>query len=144
MGSTFAGLLAYKGADDRVVDDYYSLGKTINNRFEADKRAVALGLSAEVVFDLQTGEIWLSLEGLPSAPPLDLVLSHPFKASLDQTLRLKPVSQGRYRADFAQLAIGRWYLSLTPAQVDEASTWRLLGEIDLNNTHKVQLLPQVR
>lgn len=145
LGSIFAGVLAYKGADDRVVDDYYRVGKGINNQFEADKRAVALGLTAEVVFDTQTGEVWLSLQGLPDTQtPLDLVLSHPFKAALDQTLRLKPVSQGRYRADLANLALGRWYLSLSPAVLDDAHGWRLLGEINLQNTQTVKLLPQVR
>ena len=143
IGSFIGLYIAIDGADDRVKDDYYTEGKMINHRFAADKVAQVLGVKAQLQFDMRSGEVLIDLAGLAYFPPkLDLVLSHPLRAQQDQTLVLKLVDASRYRADFSQLLVTRWYLQLSPSEAAEQDKWRLMGEIDLRQSATVALASQ--
>jgi uncharacterized protein len=137
--------LAFNGADERVIDDYYTEGKAINHRFASDKLAERLGVRAHLQLDTQSGEVFCDLEGMAVYPAaLSLHLSHPLRSARDQTFRLKKINAQRYRADIDQLYVGRWYVVLSP--VDEApdATWRLLGEMDLRQATSMHLQPARR
>lgn len=50
---------ALRNADDVIIDNYYKEGRMINQTLEQDKQAKLLGLSAELRFDLETGDVLL-------------------------------------------------------------------------------------
>lgn len=137
--------IAVSGADQRVVDDYYTEGKAINHRFEADKLAVTLGVGASVQVDTVSGEALVELRGLTVLPPqLTLYFSHPVKATEDLTVQLKKINASRYRVDLPKPLTGRWYLHLTPADTTTEKKWRLVGELNLNQQHSINLAPEVQ
>ncbi|HMW46926.1 MAG TPA: FixH family protein [Cellvibrionaceae bacterium] len=137
--------IAVSGADQRVVDDYYTEGKAINHRFEADKLAAALGVGAQVRVDTVSGEALVELTGLSVFPDqLTLYFSHPVKATDDLTVQLKKINASRYRVDLPKQLAGRWYLQLTPADAAADKKWRLVGELDLNQQQTLTLAPEVQ
>ncbi len=137
--------LAVNGADQRVVDDYYTEGKAINHRFEADKLAKALGVGAVVQVDSVTEEVIVDLSGLSLYPDrLMVYFSHPVKSTEDMTVELKKINASRYRADLPKRLTGRWYLHLTPMESNEDKKWRLVGELDLNHQPQLNLAPEVQ
>ncbi|NIB41950.1 FixH family protein [Pseudomaricurvus alkylphenolicus] len=136
--------IAVKDADDVVIDNYYKEGRMINQRFDQDQRAQQLGLTGELLIDLEVGEVILKLGSrqpdvvLPET--IALHLDHPVEADNDLTLELKHSYAGQYRADLEQRINHRWYLRLEPVSDAESkadseeramSDWRLTGEIDL-------------
>ena len=129
----FVGL-AFKHADDVVIDNYYKEGRTINQRFEQDAQAEVLQLTGELRFDLSVGEVLLSIRGEAEFPEqLTLLLNHPISEEFDQRVLLHKLGAGRYRGDLESQPQHRWYLRLLPvADVDQQNTadWRLNGEID--------------
>lgn len=137
--------IAVSGADQRVVDDYYTEGKAINHRFEADKLAAALGVGAQVTLDTISSEALVELSGLTVLPDqLTLYFSHPVKATDDLTVQLKKVNASRYRVDLPKQLAGRWYLQLTPTNATPDQKWRLVGELDLNQQLTITLAPEVQ
>jgi hypothetical protein len=136
--------IAASGADQRVVDDYYTEGKAINHRFEADKLAIALGVGAQLHVDTVSGEALVELTGLNLFPDqLTLYFSHPVKAADDLTVELKKINASRYRVDLPKRLNGRWYIQLTPTNAAAEQKWRLLGELDLKRHSTLTLAPEV-
>jgi uncharacterized protein len=132
--------IAFKNKDDIVIDNYYKEGRMINQRFEQDSTAREMGLSGELMFDREVGEVFLTLQSDVVLPEkLVLELSHPQKAEYDQQLTLKKVSEGRYRADLDARLQHHWYVRILPlseAEIVEAP-WRLKGEIDFKFGERV-------
>lgn len=137
--------IAVSGADQRVVDDYYTEGKAINHRFEADKLALSLGVGAAVQIDTISSEVIVELTGLDYFPEsLSLYFSHPVKSTEDITIQLKKINASRYRADLTKAFKGRWYLQLSSLENAPEKKWRLVGEIDLNLKQAITLAPEVQ
>lgn len=129
--------IAFKYADDLVIDNYYKEGRAINESLGQDNAATALGLSAEVVFDKVSGEVLVSLVGDGEQPrQLLLRLLHPMSADLDHSLVLASTGAGRYRADLEVVPQQRYYLRLEPAA---DPLWRLNGELDFRQGHSIHL-----
>jgi hypothetical protein len=132
--------IAFKNKDDVVIDNYYKEGRTINQRFIQDANAREMGLSGELVFDRQLGEILLSLQADEELPDeLELELSHPSKAAKDMYLTLKQMSPGRYRTDYDGTLENHWYVRILPhkeEQIAEAR-WRLKGEVDFKYGERI-------
>ena len=135
-------------ADDRVVDNYYKQGRTINQSFEQEARARALNLAAEVVFDPVTGEILLNLSGDGALPAvLHLLVGHPVNADQDQRVLLQKVRDGHYRGDLTQAVSHRRYLTLLPdhdASQMRSAEWLLRGEIHFDQRNRIELRPSDR
>lgn len=139
-------------ADDRVVDNYYQQGRTINQSFDQEARARELGLVANLRFDQQTGEVLLRLDAAPArSEPLPerllLMIGHPVNAELDQQVALVRVREGVYRGDLSRGLSHRRYLTLLPElQSDDlrAAEWLLRGEIQFESTDEIQLSPSER
>ena len=86
--SSITVTLAVKGADDRVLDDYYKEGRMINMRLDQDLLAQSLSVRADLQFDQELKELTLQLDLKEAELPSQLLLelSHPAKADLDQSL----------------------------------------------------------
>jgi len=147
---------AVKFGDDEITDEYYKKGRMINQRLEQVEEAKALGLAADIKFDLEIGDLILKLNSnqkfLSTPDELTLYLDHPVSQELDRVLILKEFAPGSYRADLDTPPRNRWYLRLVPGahqaneaidpknpNLDKAHLWRLNGEIDFNSTSETQL-----
>lgn len=147
----FTVSIALNNADDVIIDNYYKEGRMINQTLDQDKRAKALGLSAELRFDLETGEVILRFPHIPddaSLIPEQLLLfmSHPVKASRDQPIQLRAMGAGQYHGELAIRPEYAWYLTLYPvvelAQRNQAD-WSLSGEINFSKGESTLLQPRV-
>jgi len=135
--------LAVMHGDDVVMDNYYKQGRLINQRLEQDVQAQALHVRGQLEFDLDSGEVFLSLYSDGELPAeLLLLLNHPASEDLDQQLILRQIADNRYRGDLDRILGYRWYLRLLPTLDQEnqnSAKWRLLSEIDFENQHTIEL-----
>lgn len=152
---------AFKGADDRVLDNYYKEGRMINHRFEELALAVELNIGGLLKLDWQTGELWFESNQALEGASIQVDFSHPARADLDFSLPLKAVDATRFRADLSVMQKGRWYFVLqgtrpdhamaqasvtspvaspgtpqlqadqTPQNKQKANVWRIAGEVNL-------------
>jgi hypothetical protein len=133
--------IAVLNQDDIVVDNYYKEGRMINNRFEQEDHARAMGLAGELRFDRVVGEIYLTLSAHEPLPPqLLLALDHPAQAEQDTEVQLTQIAPGHYRASLDRGIAGHWYIRVQPhveAQIAEGP-WRLKAEIDFAQTESVR------
>lgn len=129
--------IAFSGADSLVVDNYYRDGLAINQVLEQDRRAEALGLSAELRLDATSGELLVVIDTAHSLPEqLALLLFHPTDLKRDRELVLTEITRGHYRADLDQRLRSRYYLRVLPEPDRE---WRLLGELDFATQDQITL-----
>ena len=130
--------IAFNNSDDVVTDNYYKVGRMINQTLAQDEKAAALGLVAQVKFDLLTGEVSLALTGHDTFPKqMLLFLDNPAKANKDQSILLTEISAGNYRGELREPIEYSWYLSLIPesdASKRKQADWLLTGEINLAKT----------
>ena len=125
--------VAFRHADDVVIDNYYKEGRMINQTMEQDRRALELNLTAQLRFDRTTGEVFLQIPQQASVPAqLLLLLDHPFEADLDQQVVLQQTSSGHYRGSLEFNPRNNWYLSLLPVldkHQRKVAEWLLSGDV---------------
>lgn len=144
---TFAGISVFY-ADDRVVDNYYKQGRTINQSFAQEARARELEVLAEVRFDQTTGEVVVNLsKDGPMPEELHLMVGHPVNADQDQHIVLQPLRAGYYRGDLTTAFSHRRYLTLLPEYEGDnlrSAEWLLRGEIQFELSQQAHLTPTER
>ncbi|WP_096086278.1 FixH family protein [Agaribacterium haliotis] len=131
--------IAFKQKQDVVSDDYYKIGKMINQSFDSQQAAKALGLNAELYFDKTA--IVLSASGKEAIADDDLLLflSHPVDAKRDHYLTLIRSGENTWQVNLKQALSGRWYLRLSSLDDAGIERWRMQGEIDLGNAARATL-----
>ena len=114
-----------------VKDDYYKEGKAINQRIDKLKRAIALGLTAEVSFSRETGDLLVTIPQLEDTGPerLKLALIHPTLEARDETITLVRAPESAYWAKLSPDKQGYFNVQLTNTDLD----WELYGAINFNN-----------
>jgi len=125
LAGSFTMVLAYRGADGLVADDYYTRGLAINRDLARERRALEQKLSAQLAWDARSGSVIMRLQGGPAAelpPVVHLTLLHPVRAALDHSVNMARGADGVYSAQMEPLEHHRWNV------VVEASQWRLSGE----------------
>lgn len=118
--------LAVESDDGLVADDYYKRGLAINQTLARDHTAVVRGYRARLTWSAAaSGRVRVTLTGA-GAPPaaLQLRITHPTRAGMDQLVRLAAVGSGAYEAAVVAPRAGRWLVTLG----DESRNWRLTGE----------------
>jgi len=118
-------IIAQRGADDLVVDEYYKEGLAINRRLAKLERAAALGLSAELHVAGDGVEVLLS--GPADHSELHLALSHPLEADNDLEIVLRRGATGAYAARLPRPVSPHWHWHLEPPA---PARWRLAGVLD--------------
>jgi len=127
VASLITFVIAYRGQDELVVDDYYKEGLGINRTLARNRHALELGLSGQLHVD--SGGVKLSLRGNNEAElPRQVIVTftHPTRAELDQSVKLDQAPDG-YRGVMHPLVAGRWQIQIE----DEARTWRLASVTQL-------------
>lgn len=133
VASLYSVSLAVRTSDSLVTSAEGGMDVVVERHLAAERRAVELGLAANVFIDRGSGAVTATLEGrLADAVPaaLRLLLSHPTSATRDQVIMLyaAPPDAGGNAAFAGHLQTvpdGRWYLVLTPAGA--GGDWRLNG-----------------
>ena len=120
--------LAVVSNDGLVDDDYYKQGLAVNQITARDRRAVDLGLQAEIQVDAQRRLIRVDLRGnkvvvLPET--LKLTIAHPTRSGMDQALVLHSDGTSSYSAGIVEPLTGRWHIAL---EDEGRREWRLAGD----------------
>lgn len=135
--------IAFKNSDDVVTDNYYKVGRMINQTLEQDEKAATLGLLAKVKIDQLTGDVTVSLTGNHNFPKqMLLFLDNPAKANKDQRILLTEIAAGEYRGELSAPIEYSWYIALIPeadASRRKDAEWLLTGQIDVAKTAETHL-----
>jgi len=139
VAGMFTLYLAIVSNDGLVADDYYKKGLAINVDLHKDQRAVELGLLTDIAFgDDGVVRLTVSSDKVEALPPLAirLVLVHPTRAHMDQSLELTTQADGSYSAPMKRPEKGYWHLRLE----DLGGDWRLTGRAHLPEQKKARLV----
>lgn len=130
-------VIAFRGADGLVADDYYKQGLGINRQIARDRAAEDLGIAGEV--RMLPDRVRISLRATAALPDrLTLRLAHHSRASEDRILHPSRTAEGHWEAPVTGLPAGRWRAIVETAQ------WRVAGQIDTRAADAAELSPGVR
>lgn len=130
-------VIAFRGADGLVADDYYKQGLGINRQIARDRAALDLGIAGEI--RMLPGRVRVSLRSSASLPDrLTLRFVHPARASEDRVVHPARTAGGDWEAPVADLPAGPWRAIVETAQ------WRVGTRIDTRAADSAALSPGVR
>jgi len=130
-------IIAFRGADGLVADDYYKQGLGINRQIARDEAARTLGISGEV--RLEGGTVRVTLRSAAALPDrVTLRFAHHSRASEDRVVHLARRGEGTYEAPLPVLPPGRWRAIVETAQ------WRVAAQLDTRAGQPATLAPGVR
>lgn len=130
-------IIAVRGSDDLVVDEYYKDGLAINRQLERDERARERGYSARLAVDASSVTVFT--EGLPPVAELRLRLSHPMEADRDITIDLRRSGSEHYAAVLPIQVGDNWHWLL---DAGESSDWRITGTTGRATTGAQRKVPR--
>jgi uncharacterized protein len=121
--------LTIKSNDGLVSEDYYKQGLAAGQTVAKSKYAEDLGIVARLSLTSEGMRIKLSGKHPDMVMPtaLQVTLSHPTRAGMDQISRLQQGGGDSYAGAMHLPASGHWLVLIE----DEAKTWRLLGSVML-------------
>lgn len=121
--------LTIKSNDGLVSEDYYKQGLAAGQTVAKSKFAEELGIVATLSLTSEGMRVKLSGKhpDMVMPPALQVTLSHPTRAGLDQKSRLQQGGDGSYVGEMHLPASGHWLVLIE----DDAKTWRLLGSVML-------------
>lgn len=130
--SIVTGVLAWRGSDKVVAEDYYKQGLMINKDLLRDSKARELQLSASITLDLAANRLKMTLSAnrdLPDAVQVSLASSGKGLTSVTEVIRRLPMKQlrpGEFEGDLSS------NLSLASVKLFhvkvETTEWRLTGD----------------
>ena len=147
LSSVIAGIyfiiIAGSDANDVVADNYYKDGLAINQSFAQDNQAKALQISAYV----STNEAQQLVAQVfnTKVPFVEFRLSHHRDRDLDisgaMVLTQSQQTGGIYRFNLPKMLKGRWFVSLTAAESEGQTPWRLQTKLDFPLAEAVLIEP---
>lgn len=147
--SSFTVTVAVRGADDRVIENYYKEGRMINASFVEDARAVELGITLAMQFDQELQEVLVDVSESSGVLPqrLTIEMLHPSEFDFDRQYQLTQLVGNRYQAELAPERLQhKRYLRVT-AEFDDINTpaWRVRGEVNFSPDEiatEITLIPE--
>ncbi len=124
--------IAIRSSDGLVTEDYYKQGLIAGETLARSKYAEELGISAGMRLTEDQVQIRLSSRQAELPAALNLTLSHPTRAGIDQKSVLKPSGEF-YIGKLNLPASGHWLVLVE----DEQRTWRVMGSVMLPATGEV-------
>ncbi len=138
IAGTFTAYLAIVSNDGLVEDDYYKQGLAVNQTSARDHQAFNLGVQAEVMLGNDGSQLRVFLrgnEGFVFPPAINMRITHPTRAGVDQKLSLRADGNGSYTGKLSTPLVGRWHIVLE----DDKNDWRLTGDWLMSNNASLHL-----
>lgn len=129
--------ISSSGHDALVVDDYYKVGKAINQSLERQQQAQALGLA----FALTISNDNLTLKqsgGTTTITAARVHLYHPTLADLDQHLVVTADASGVLRSLLEQPIKGKWQIGIEAMD----GSWLIQQEFTLPESMPIALVAE--
>ncbi|MDO8701494.1 MAG: FixH family protein [Undibacterium sp.] len=130
--SIVTGVLAWRGSDKVVAEDYYKQGLMINKDLLRDSKARELQLSASITLDLAANRLKMTLSAnrdLPDTVQVSLASSGKGLTSVTEVIRRLPMKQlrpGEFEGDlssnFSLASVKLFHVKV------ETTEWRLTGD----------------
>lgn len=135
VAAIYTAWLAATSADGLVTDDYYKKGLQAGEILTQSRKAQEMGLQAYLRLSRESIHIRLEAKPGVSLPPvLNVMLSHPTRAGLDQAMHL-PKKGDDYSAEMLLPSAGHWLILIE----DEARSWRVMGSMMLPSAGETRI-----
>lgn len=138
IGSMITINIAFTDADGLVKDDYYKEGLAMNMDIARKQNAENLGVTATTRFNLQQGDILVTLNdaAVGNLDKLLISLIHPTRSDNDMNIVLQKTADGNYQGKIEQeVNPGNWWVRVSP----ENDSWYIEGRIYLPKQSRLNL-----